>query len=119
VNIEVNWEEVDEKIVAITVGKHYSLLGWTSVPRWDADAGGWTPSDGKGGMTVLSYPKWVDIYPIAGVCIRPAPVRFVQSNTGQMIIDTLSATDFCIRGLDNIDRKQLLDLLNRVDREGR
>jgi hypothetical protein len=119
-NIEINWEEVDSQIVAITVDNEHSLIGWTSVPRWNDADGCWQSSNERGDEGLWEFPTWIEIDPKRSLQLRPAEPRFRVSGNGQAIVDTLSGEGACIPpGMDGAYKRQLLDLLNRVDREGR
>jgi hypothetical protein len=118
-NIEINWDEVDYQVVAITINGKNTLIGWSSVPRWNEDKGAWQASDGRGAIKLHEIPQWAKLTPKESLKLRPAEPRFRGGGTGQTIIDTLSGEDMDVAGLNSTDRRHLIDLLNRVDREGR
>jgi hypothetical protein len=118
-NIEINWDEVDYQIVAITLNGANTLVGWSSVPRWIEEQKLWYSSDGRGAVKQLEIPYWAKIDAKDSLKMRPTELRFHQSLNGQVVEDRLSGDEVDIAGLDNLQRKDLLDLLNRVDREGR
>jgi hypothetical protein len=117
-NIAVNWEEVPYWVVAITLNEANAMIGWPSVPRWNENKGVWQASTEGGTIKLHEYPVWTKLSAKESLQLRPAEPRF-QSVTGQAILDTLSGDGVVIAGLSNVDRGHLLDLLNRVDREGR
>ncbi|WP_276958980.1 hypothetical protein [Ferrimicrobium acidiphilum] len=117
-NIKINWNGVDDDIVAITVSDGYALVGWTSVPRWDEDKGVWQSSNGKSGKGLHDFPMWVELPPHSLV-LRPITGRFRLNGNAQMLCDTLSGDQINVGAMENVEIRLLLDLINRVDREGR
>ncbi len=93
-NVEINWEEVDSQIVAITADDEHSLIGWTSVPRWNDDKGVWQSSNENGDEGLLDLPMWAEIDPRDSLTLRPAEPRFRLSPNGQLIEDLLSAEKY-------------------------
>jgi hypothetical protein len=118
-NIEINWDEVNDDIVAITVTDRNTLIGWSSVPRWNEDVGVWLASNGRGAIKLHEIPQWAKLSPKESLQLRPAEPRFRRGGTGQTIIDTLSREEVLIAGMVSADKGKLVDFLNRVDREGR